>query len=75
MADYLGRDVRTAARWEKLGMPVHRISGAKGRAVFAYTDEIDAWIAGDMRDIICPNTQKPCPVLARHRGFDSSVNE
>jgi len=45
IAEYLGRDTATARRWEKtLGLPVHRIAGA-GRSVFAYTDDIDTWLA------------------------------
>jgi hypothetical protein len=47
IADYLGRDVRTAMRWAKdQGLPVGRVAGGKGRSVFAYTDEIDAWLKG-----------------------------
>lgn len=44
IARYLGRDVRTVRRWENkgVGMPVHRVPG--GRAVFAYTRELDAWL-------------------------------
>jgi hypothetical protein len=46
IADYLGRDTATARRWEKnLGLPVHRVAGGAGRSVFAYTDDIDAWLA------------------------------
>lgn len=45
IAEYLGRDVRTVHRWEKtLGLPVRRVSGERGRSVFAYTAEIDAWL-------------------------------
>jgi hypothetical protein len=44
IAEYLGRDVSTARRWEKTaGLPVRRIPGTNGRSVFAYRDEIDAW--------------------------------
>lgn len=46
IADYLGRDVRTAIRWESQGLPVHRIPGGKGRSVFALSNEIDAWMSG-----------------------------
>jgi hypothetical protein len=47
---YLERDVRTVARWEKVrGLPVRRLPGG-GRSVFAYTDEIDAWLAGGGAD-------------------------
>jgi tetratricopeptide (TPR) repeat protein len=45
IAAFFGRDERTVNRWEKeLGMPVHRLPGAKGR-VYAYTDELSDWLA------------------------------
>jgi len=48
IAAYLGRDVRTAIRWEKdKGLPVHRVPGGLRQAVFAYTTELDAWLKGD----------------------------
>lgn len=47
VAEYLGRDVRTATRWEAQGMPVHRVPGGKGTSVFAFSYEIDAWLAGN----------------------------
>lgn len=47
IADYLGRDVRTAMRWSKShGLPVRRVAGGRGRSVFAFSIEIDAWLAG-----------------------------
>ena len=45
IAEYLRRDVRTATRWEAQGLPLHRVAGGKGRSVFAFTNEIDAWMA------------------------------
>src|SRR5687767_5236706 len=45
IAEYLRRDVRTATRWESQGLPLHRVAGGKGRSVFAFTNEIDAWMA------------------------------
>src|SRR4051812_17021635 len=46
IAEYLGRDAATARRWEKsLGLPVHRVAGGAGRSVFAYTGDIDHWLA------------------------------
>ena len=45
IAEYLGRDVRTATRWEAQGLPLHRVPGGRGSSVFAFTDEIDAWMA------------------------------
>jgi hypothetical protein len=45
IADYLGRNVRTVTRWaDERGLPIHRVPGGKRRAVFAYKDEIDAWL-------------------------------
>src|SRR3954462_12480482 len=45
IADHLGRDVRTAQRWrDERGMPVHRVPGRKGGAVFADAAEVDAWL-------------------------------
>lgn len=44
IAAYLGRDVRTAQRWEtRDSLPVHRLRHAKLGSVFAYTTELDAW--------------------------------
>jgi hypothetical protein len=46
IAEYLRRDTATVRRWEKtLGLPVRRVAGGPGRSVFAYTDDIDAWLA------------------------------
>src|SRR5579864_2813093 len=40
IAAFFGRDERTLSRWEKeLGLPIHRLPGAKGR-VYAYTEEL-----------------------------------
>lgn len=45
IAEYLKRDVRTAIRWGKArGLPVHRVPGGKRQAVFAYREDIDAWL-------------------------------
>jgi predicted DNA-binding transcriptional regulator AlpA len=47
IAAYLGRDVRTVFRWEKdKKLPVHRVPGGKRPVVFAYQEEIDAWLWG-----------------------------
>jgi len=52
IADYLGRDVTTVIRWEKeKALPVHRVPGGKRHAVFAYPEEIDAWmLSAGVRD-------------------------
>jgi hypothetical protein len=47
IALYLQVETRTAMRWEVLrGLPVHRIPGGKRNAVYAYREEIDAWLRG-----------------------------
>jgi hypothetical protein len=73
IADYLGRDVRTAQRWrEERGMPVHRIPGGKGGAMFADRAELDAWLLqrsvgdiarnGDATPLIDDHPNVPSPV-------------
>ncbi len=46
ISEYLDRDTRTCARWEKeLDLPVHRIDKDSPRSkVFAYKSEIDEWL-------------------------------
>lgn len=56
IAAYLDRDVRTVMRWSKAqGLPVHRVAGGKGRSVFAFSDELDAWLLGQ------PDRHEPDP--------------
>ncbi len=43
IAAYLKRDERTARRWEKEGLPVHRHAHKKKATVYAYKPEIDVW--------------------------------
>lgn len=44
VAGYLGCSPRTAQRWlSEYGLPVRRVGGGSGR-VFAYVDELDAWL-------------------------------
>ncbi|MEA3246103.1 MAG: hypothetical protein U9Q74_08080 [Gemmatimonadota bacterium] len=52
IAAYLDRDERTVRRWEReLALPVRRLPGARGHTVYAWADEIDAWLAsGTARD-------------------------
>lgn len=45
IAAYLGKDESTVRRWEReLGLPVQRVQGAPGRSVFAYKEDLDAWL-------------------------------
>src|SRR5579884_1673110 len=45
IAEYINRDVRTAHRWERDGLPVHRLMHEKGASVYAEPAEIDEWLA------------------------------
>jgi hypothetical protein len=45
IAVYLGREVRTAQRWEKReGLPIRRHIHEKASSVCAFKHEIDAWL-------------------------------
>ena len=45
IAEYLDRNVRTVTRWaDERGMPVHHVPGGKRGAVFAFVEDIDAWL-------------------------------
>ena len=45
ISQYIGRGVRTVQRWEELyGLPVHRAAGRDRSAVYALSDEVDAWL-------------------------------
>src|SRR5579862_1940482 len=46
IAAYFGRDVRTVQRWEEReGLPVHRHQHDSQVTVYAYPDELNAWLA------------------------------
>ncbi len=45
IAAYIGRDVRTAKRYEAArGLPVRRVPGGGKAPVYAFRDELDAWL-------------------------------
>jgi TolB-like protein/Tfp pilus assembly protein PilF len=45
IATFLDRDVRSVQRWEhERGLPVYRLPGQKGGAVFAYERELEQWM-------------------------------
>jgi len=51
IAAFFGKDERTVKRWEKeRGLPVHRLPGAAKGSVFAYTGELERWLAGPEQD-------------------------
>jgi|WetSurSiteA1Bulk_404760.scaffolds.fasta_scaffold04875_3 eukaryotic-like serine/threonine-protein kinase len=46
IAEHLRRNVRTCQRWEReMGLPVHRLDGSSKARVFAYSGELDRWLA------------------------------
>ncbi len=44
ISNHIQRGVRTAQRWEILGMPVHRPAHKDRSAVVAFSDELDGWL-------------------------------
>ena len=47
IARYLGREVRTCQRWEKLeGLPVHRLHHTRLSSVYAVVAELEEWRRG-----------------------------
>ena len=53
IAAYLGISVRTAQRyWCAWGLPVRKAANTKRGAVFATTDELDAWVETRPRPIL-----------------------
>lgn len=53
IADYLGRDRTTVMRWERTaGLPVRRVTGERGKSVFAYRTEIDRWLHGQPSPLV-----------------------
>jgi tetratricopeptide (TPR) repeat protein len=46
IAGHLGRDIRTVQRWElSEGLPVHRLGHKQRATAYAYTGELDGWLA------------------------------
>ena len=66
IADYLGKGVRTAQRYEReMGLPVFRPAARSGSSVTAIRTELDNWVA-------TPHTYLPSP--ARRRALESRTN-
>jgi TolB-like protein len=52
IAAFFGRAERTVKRWEiERGLPVHRLPGSGRGSVFAYSDELAAWLKGPGQEI------------------------
>jgi TolB-like protein len=62
---FIGRDARTAQRWaQERNLPIRHIAGG-GRSVFAWANELQAWLRGDVVD----RGGNPAPVAARSPGL------
>jgi hypothetical protein len=70
IAAFLGRDQRTAMRWEKQGMPVRRVppGGTRGR-VFASKAEISRWRDGQTEPDVVPKAVGPATQPAPAKRF------
>ena len=52
IAAFLNRAERTVRRWEReRGLPVHRVPGGDRGSVFAYADELAAWLKGKANEL------------------------
>ena len=64
IAAFFGRAERTVKRWEtERGLPVHRVPGGGRSAVFAYSDELSAWLKGKSQELEAddPSSAQPGP--------------
>lgn len=52
IADCLNLTSRTAQRWERLGLPVRRITDSRRSPIIAFSEEIESWarMRGKRRD-------------------------
>lgn len=67
IAAFFECDERTLRRWEKeRGLPIHRTPGGGGGKVFAYTDELSAWLA-------TPRAAQAPPVVMQPRSDAASA--
>jgi hypothetical protein len=59
IAQYVGKAVRTAQRWElDFGLPVRRPSIGNHQAVLAIPEEIDAWMRARMSGSGAPSVRR-----------------
>jgi TolB-like protein len=69
ISSFLGRDIRTCMRWERdLGLPIHRLDGSPRARVFAFKDELSAWLNQKLREHDGehgPQGQRPAPATSR----------
>ena len=79
IAAFFARAERTVKRWEvERGLPVHRLPGRGRTAVFAYSNELDAWLRGPGREVEPSNSLNDHPsdehLKSRSRKMESETN-
>jgi hypothetical protein len=57
IANHAKRGVRTVQRWERLGLPVTRITSGRRSPVIARSEELERWLTRNGKD-------HPVPVVA-----------
>ncbi|HEX8364666.1 MAG TPA: tetratricopeptide repeat protein [Allosphingosinicella sp.] len=68
IAAFFGADERTVRRWERRGLPVHRIPGGARATVYADVPELKAWMQG--RDPAAEGVDRTAPrKIAGGRGL------
>lgn len=71
IASYLGREVRTVQRWEKTnGLPVRRLYHERRGSVYAFTEELDAWVVSrqpGVQELTAPTQSSPASSHFRAR--------
>lgn len=72
IAAHLDREVRTVQRWEKReGLPVQRHFHSKASSVYAFKNEVDAWLHSRVALVVC-NTVELCRVREGPLGTEES---
>jgi hypothetical protein len=70
IADYLDCGIRTCRRWEKeYGLPVHRIEGADKSPVFAFKEELDAWLKQKLNNRVTSKKRYRVPNILLRQGL------
>jgi eukaryotic-like serine/threonine-protein kinase len=65
---HLRRNIRTCQHWEREhGLPIHRLDGSPKAHVFAYTDELDAWLEDKL------STPSPADAPSKGRGHANAL--
>ncbi len=71
IAAFFNRDERTIRRWEtSRGLPIHRVPGGARGVIYAYTDELEAWlrrVPDEPREEVPAETPQPSVTSRLHR--------